>query len=137
MRAIAKAPTTSRWFSLLMLACGGILIYLCAMASAMAGPVDKAVPTELKPVTPAEVKAPPPAKTVEVVPPVPVVQEPPPCGTEERSFVTYTQGLVVSVPGMLMSTCGCCGINQVWLNGVHVAVPGQALEHTSYKQVCK
>lgn len=137
MRAIAKeAPTTSRWLSLLMLLACGSILYLCAMASAVAGPVDKAVPTELKPVTPVSVKAPPPVKTVVVPEPVKAPKQQK-CVTVEESSMTYSPGYVISVPGMLVATCGCCGASQVWLNGTFAEVPGQTIGRTSFKEVCQ
>jgi hypothetical protein len=120
----------------MLLACGSIF-YLCAMASVMAGPVNKAVPTELKPIIPAEVKAPPPTKPVVVATPAKVAPKPRKCVMVERSTVTYAQGSVVSVPGMLISTCGCCGVGQVWLNGVYTVMPGQVLERVSFEEVCQ
>jgi len=119
----------------MLLACGSFL-YLSVIASVMAGPVDKAVPTELKPVTPVKSKAQPPVKTVVVSPPVftPTQRK---CVMVEQSSMTYAPGLVVSVPGILVTTCGCCGGSEVWLGGVYTVVPGQVLERVSIAEVCQ
>lgn len=105
-----------------MLACGGILIYLYAMASAMAGPVDKAVPTELTPVTPAEVKAPPPVKTVEA-PPAKVAAKPPKCIVVRQEVVDYGAPQMGGLSTLWVEGCNCCGNRQIPVPGVSYFIP--------------
>lgn len=130
MRAIAKANTISRWFSLLMLlACGSILYLLTTSASA--GPVSNATPTRLLPTPVTPVKASPPPQKV-VVTPSPVKR----CRVVERTEVWVQPGFGAYAAGHVVDGCCNCG-SAVAIPAVAVFVPGQTLVSTTTKEICE
>lgn len=111
------------------------LVLTIASAQADAGGKSERTPVRLVPtlvpLVVTSVNAPPAPV------PVLVAEQAPTCVWVQRSTVNFVPGLVVSIPGMLINTCGCCGSSQVWINGVHAVIPGQMLERVSFEQVCR